>query len=119
MRVFGEKDAVIVKQLEAGIRCSWNWSWLKLESRVTGKGQVLSFHLPDVFRKISKQGFAHCILCQKDINDSNKGSHALQTHSQTEVHKKKEQVIASYTQCNQHFSSKPRDNINKSGTSND
>ncbi|XP_034534682.1 uncharacterized protein LOC117809115 [Notolabrus celidotus] len=95
MSVLGEKDAVAVKQLDAGIQCSWNWSWLKLEVKVTVKGQELSFHLSDQFRKISKQGFARCILCQKDINYANKGSHALQAHCQTEVHKKKMQVIAS------------------------
>ena len=44
MSVLGEKDAVVVKQLDAGIKCSWNWSWLKLESKVTVKGQELSFH---------------------------------------------------------------------------
>lgn len=59
------------------------------------KGQELSHHLSDVFRKISKQGFAQCILCQKDINYANKGSHALQAHCQTEVHKEKVQVMAS------------------------
>ena len=95
MSVLGEKDAVVVKQLDAGIKCSWNWSWLKLEGKVTVKGQELLFHLADVFRKISKQGFACCILCQKDINYANKGSHVLQAHCQTEVHKKKVQVIAS------------------------
>ena len=90
--MLGEKDAVVVKQLDAGIKCSWNWSWLKSEGKVTVKGQELSFQLSDVFRKISNQGFARCILCQKDINCANKGSRALQAHCQTEVHKKKVQV---------------------------
>ena len=83
MRVLGEKNAVVAKQLDAGIKCSWNWSWLKLESKVTVKGRELSFHQADMFRKISKQGFAHCIICQKDINYAKKCSHALQAHCQT------------------------------------
>ena len=91
MSVLGEKDAVVVKQLDAGIKCSWNWSWLKLEGKVTVKGQELSFHLADVFRNICKKGYACCILCQKDINYANKSSHALQAHCQTKVHKKKVQ----------------------------
>lgn len=82
-------------QLNAGLKCSWNWSWLKLEGKVSIKEQEVSFHLGDVFSKINRQGFARCILCIKDINDANKGSHALQAHCQTEVHKKKVQMIAS------------------------
>ena len=39
MSVLGEKDAVVVKQLDAGIKCSW--SWLKLEGKVTVKGQEM------------------------------------------------------------------------------
>ena len=70
MSVLGEKDAVVVKQLDAGIKCSWNWSWLKLEGKVTVKGQELSFHLADVFMKINKQGFACCILCRKDCKSA-------------------------------------------------
>lgn len=95
MSVLGEKDAAIVKQLDAGLKCRWNWSWLKLEGKVSIKGQEVSFHLGDVFSKINRQGFARCILCIKDMNYANKGSHALQTHCQTEVHKKKVQMIAS------------------------
>ncbi len=93
MSVLGEKDSASVKQLDSGIQCSWNWSWLKLKGKITVKGEEVSFNLEDVFRKISKQGFARCILCQKDY--AKKGSHALQAHCQTEVHKKKVQVIAS------------------------
>ncbi|XP_034144344.1 uncharacterized protein LOC109616948 isoform X1 [Esox lucius] len=95
MSVLGEKDAAIVKQLDAGLKCSWNWSWLKLEGKVSVKGQEVSFHLGDVFNKINRQGFARCILCHKDINYANKGSHALQAHCQTEVHKKRVQMIVS------------------------
>ena len=91
MSVLREKDAVVVKLLDATIKFSWNWSWLKLEGKITVKGQEISFHLADVFSTISKQGFACCILCQKDINYANKGNHALQAHCQTELHKKKVQ----------------------------
>ena len=95
MSVFGEKDSAIIKQLDAGLKCSWNWSWLKLEGKVSVKEQEVSFHLGDVFIKINRQGFARCILCHKEINYANKGSHALQAHCQTNVHKKKVEMIAS------------------------
>lgn len=94
MSVLGEKDAALIKQLDAGLKCSWNWSWLKLEGKVSVKGQKMSFLLGDVFNKINRQGFARCGLCRKHINCENKGSHALQGHCQTEIHKKKEEMIA-------------------------
>lgn len=95
MSVLGEKDAALIKQLDAGLKCSWNWSWLKLEGKVSVKGQEVSFCLGDLFNKINRQGFARCGLCHKDINYANKGSHALQAHCQTEIHKKKVEMIAS------------------------
>lgn len=78
--VLGEKDAALIKQLDAGLKCSWNWSWLKLEGKVSVKGQEVSFRLGDVLNKINRQGFARCGLCHKHINYANKGSHALQAH---------------------------------------
>lgn len=95
MSVLGEEEDALVKQLDAGLKCSWNWSWLKLEGKVLVKGQEVSFHLGEVFKKINRQGFARCVLCHKDINYANKGSHALQAHCQTEIHKKKVEMIAS------------------------
>ncbi|KAL1276270.1 hypothetical protein QQF64_035893 [Cirrhinus molitorella] len=95
MSVLGENDAALVKQLDAGLKCSWNWSWLKLEGKVSVKGQEVSFYLGDVFNKVNRQGFARCVLCHKYINYANKGSHALQAHCQTEIHKKKVEMIAS------------------------
>lgn len=95
MSVLEERDAALVKQLDAGLKCSWNWSWLRVEGKVSIKGQEVSFHLGDVYKKINRQGLARCILCHKEINYANKGSHALQAHCRTEVHKKKVQTIAS------------------------
>ncbi len=39
MRTFEEEDALIVAQLEAGVRCKWSWSWLNLESKCDVKGK--------------------------------------------------------------------------------
>ena len=84
-----QKDALVVKQVDAGIKCSWNWSWLKLKAKIEVKGAEHTFPLVDVFKKINKTGLARCILCQKEINYANKGSHALLAHCKTELHKKK------------------------------
>ncbi|CAK6970465.1 uncharacterized protein LOC117537731 isoform X2 [Scomber scombrus] len=54
MSVLGEKDSASVKQLDSGIKCSWNWSWLKLKGKITVKGEAVSFNLEDVFRKIRR-----------------------------------------------------------------
>lgn len=89
MRDLGEKDALLIKQLDAGIRCVWNFAWLKLEFHVEVKGEEKAFSLSDVFRKIDKKGHARCILCHKEINYGNKGSHALLAHCKTDIHKKK------------------------------
>jgi len=39
MREFEEEDALTVAQLEAGVRCKWHWSWLKLDSRNEVRGK--------------------------------------------------------------------------------
>lgn len=103
MSVLGEEDAGSVKQIDAGVKCSWKWSWLKLEGKITVKGQELSFHLGDIFKKIDRQGLARCVLCQKDINYSNKGSHALMAHVQTDIHKRKLEGIISTQSVASHF----------------
>ncbi|TKS69503.1 hypothetical protein D9C73_003568 [Collichthys lucidus] len=89
MRDLGVKDAIIIKQLDAGLRCSWSFAWLDLQYHVEVKGKEREFLLSDVFRKIEKVGHARCILCHKEINYGNKGSHALLAHCKTELHKKK------------------------------
>ncbi|KAL2089343.1 hypothetical protein ACEWY4_014031 [Coilia grayii] len=94
MSVLGEEDAANVKR---------KWSWLKLEGKVAVKGQELSFHIGDIFKKIDRQGLARCVLCQKDINYSNKGSHALMAHVQTDIHKRKLEVIMSTQSVASHF----------------
>ncbi len=45
MRTFEEEDALIVAQLEAGVRCKWSWSWLNLESKCDVKGKEYVFQL--------------------------------------------------------------------------
>lgn len=54
MRDLGEKDALIVKELDAGLKCSWSWAWLKLEFQVHHKGDMLKFHLTVVLKKKKK-----------------------------------------------------------------
>ncbi|KAL2102116.1 hypothetical protein ACEWY4_001284 [Coilia grayii] len=103
MSVLGEEDAANVKRIDGGIKCSWKWSWLKLEGKVAVKGKELSFHIGDIFKKIDRQGLARCVLCQKDINYSNKGSHALMAHVQTDIHKRKLEVIMSTQSVASHF----------------
>ncbi|XP_057702842.1 oocyte zinc finger protein XlCOF6-like [Corythoichthys intestinalis] len=95
MSVLGEEDAAAVKKVDAGIKCSWNWAWLKLEGKVSVKGQEVYFHVSDFFKKIDRQGLARCVLCHKHINYTKKGSHALIAHVQTEIHKKKMEDIVS------------------------
>ncbi len=48
MREFEEEDALTVAQLEAGVRCKWRWSWLKLESKCDVKG-ICHLFTPDEF----------------------------------------------------------------------
>ncbi|CAJ1076411.1 uncharacterized protein LOC109616948 isoform X2 [Xyrichtys novacula] len=95
MSVLGEEDVAAVKKLDAGIKCSWKWAWFKLKGKVSVKGQEVSFHIRDFFKKDNRQGLARCVLCHKDINYANKGSYALIAHIQTEIHKKKMEAIAS------------------------
>ena len=47
MRDLGQQDALTVKQLDAGLKCPWNWAWLKLDFQV--KGDMQPFPLSDVF----------------------------------------------------------------------
>ncbi len=35
--------SLTVAQLEAGVRCKWSWSWLKLESKCDVKGEDYVF----------------------------------------------------------------------------
>ena len=92
-----EKVALVVKQVDAGIKCSWNWSLLKLDTKIEVKGAEHTFPLVDVFKKNYKKGLARCILCRKEINYANKGSHALLAHCKTELHKKKVYNNAQHT----------------------
>ncbi|XP_034058946.1 uncharacterized protein LOC117537731 isoform X2 [Gymnodraco acuticeps] len=46
MSVLGEKDSAIVKQLDAGLKCSWNWSWLKLEGKAMVLGTLAEHSIP-------------------------------------------------------------------------
>ena len=39
MREIEEEDAITVAKLEAGFRCKWAWSWLKLDSKSNVKGE--------------------------------------------------------------------------------
>ena len=80
--------------MDAGLRCSWNWGWLKNDVKIEVKGQEHTFPLSDIFKKINKKGIARCILCCKEINYANKGSHALIAHCKTDVHKNKVFTIA-------------------------
>ncbi len=45
MREFEKADALTVAQLEAGVRCKWRWSWLKLESKYDVKEMEYVFQL--------------------------------------------------------------------------
>ena len=89
MRDFEEEDAITVAQLEAGVRCKWSWSWLKLDSKSNVKEVEYVFPLSKFFKKIDKPGHARCSLCCKEINYSTKGSHALLAHCKTEKHTQK------------------------------
>ncbi|KAI4815110.1 hypothetical protein KUCAC02_005273 [Chaenocephalus aceratus] len=46
MSVLGEKDSAIVKQLDAGLKCSWNWSSLKLEGKAMVLGTLVEHSIP-------------------------------------------------------------------------
>lgn len=61
------------------------------KDRGQDRGEGSSAQLPavTVFFKIDKAGYSKCSLCSKEINYSNKGSHALSAHCQTEVHRQK------------------------------
>jgi len=89
MKELKEEDAMYVAQLDAGLRCKWSWAWLKVEVKTEVKGVQYRFPLSQYFLKINKAGFASCRLCSKDINYSRKGSNALSSHCQTEVHRQK------------------------------
>lgn len=83
------EDAICIKELDAGIRCSWNFTWLNLKCHVEVKGEDREFPLSDVFKKIDQTGHARCVLCHKEINYGSKGSHALLAHCKSDIHKKK------------------------------
>lgn len=89
MRDLGVEDAICIKELDAGIRCAWNFAWLNLKCHVEVKGEDRAFPLSDVFKKIDKSGHVRCVLCHKEINYGSKGSHALLAHCKTDIHKKK------------------------------
>ena len=89
MRELKEKDSIYIAQLDSGLRCKWSWAWLKIEVTTNVKEVQHSFPLSQYFVKIDKVGYAKCNLCSKEINYSNKGSHALSAHCQTEVHRQK------------------------------
>lgn len=84
-----EEDSVYIRQQDSGLRCKWSWAWLKIEVKTEVKGVQHSFPLSQYFKKIDKAGYSKCTLCSKEINYSNKGSHALSAHCQTEVHRQK------------------------------
>ena len=95
MSVLGERDALLIKQVDQGVRCPWNWSWQKVVGKVkVREGQEITFRIGDVFNKIHRPGMARCRLCYKDINYGNKGSHALLAHCGTDMHKNKVSTIA-------------------------
>lgn len=90
MRELKEEDTMYVAHLDSGLRCRWSWTWLKVEAKAEVKGVQHSFLLSQYFfLKIDKAGYAKCSLCTKEINYSNKVSHALLAHCQTEVHRLK------------------------------
>ena len=89
MRNFEEDDAITVSPVESGVKCKWSWSWLRLDSKSNVKREEHVFPLSQFFQKIEKPGHARCCLCCKEINYSNKGSHALLAHCKTEKHSQK------------------------------
>ena len=51
MKEFGENEALLVKQVVSGIKCSWSWAWLKLDATIVVKGTPYTFP------------FSHILLC--------------------------------------------------------
>lgn len=77
MKELREHEALQVKYMDAGCKCSWNWVWLKLDTtrytRYINEEKCI-FSLSHVIKKIDKKGHARCSLCMKEINYANKGS---------------------------------------------
>lgn len=71
MSYLGKSDALLVKQkqLDAGLKCTWNWSWLKLKYNVEVKGEELKFSLSGAVKKINKKDHVRCVLWHKEINE--------------------------------------------------
>jgi hypothetical protein len=82
MRELGENEALLVKQVDSGIECSW--SWFNLDATIEVKGTPLSLFLTYSIPWI-KRGMPGVTLCLEEINYANKGSHALSTN----VHRQK------------------------------
>ena len=65
MRDFDEEDAITVAQLEAGVRCKWSWSWLKLDSKSNVKGVEYVFPLSQFFKKLTNQAMPDAAYAAK------------------------------------------------------
>ena len=89
MRELGEKEALLVKQVDSGIRCSWSWAWLKLDATIEVKEHhTLSLFLTSSIQWI-QMGMSGVTLCLKEINYATKGYHALLARCRTDVHMQK------------------------------
>ena len=89
MREPGENEALLIKQVDSGMKCSWSWAWLKLDATIEVKGTPHTFPLSHFFNTVDEKGYARCTLCLKEINYANKGYHALLAHCRTDVHRQK------------------------------
>ena len=55
MRELGENEALLVKQVDSGIKCSRSWAWLKLDATIEVKGTPHTFPLSHLFWHIVEQ----------------------------------------------------------------
>ncbi len=72
MREFEEEDALTVAKLEAGVRCKWSWSWLKLESKCDVKGKEYVFTFPSCGSVVE-----HCVSSAKCCRLNSQGKRIL------------------------------------------
>ena len=54
-RELGENEPLLVKQVNSGIKCSWNWAWFNLDAAIEVKGTPHTFPLSHFCWHIGEQ----------------------------------------------------------------
>jgi hypothetical protein len=91
-------EQVLLALLTLLILLAGSNSLLAKLARETYRGERNTTHFPShFFNTVDKKGYAGGVLCLKEINYANKGSHALLlAHCRTDVHRQKVYNVITY-----------------------